>query len=66
VGSSKNGFSSHVGQFDSLLDTLSDERPSTSFLDLEDEDEDEETDSPSYVFGGSTLGLLKSRHNCHK
>jgi hypothetical protein len=35
-------------------------------LDLEDEDEDEETDSSSYSsFGGSTLGLLKSRHNCY-
>ena len=58
VGSDDTGFSSHVGDFDSLLDTISNERPSNAFLDLDDD---------SYgVSGSRTLSLLESRHNCHK
>jgi hypothetical protein len=58
VGSANVGFSSHVGQFDSLLDTVSDESPSRSMFD------DDDDDGPFYSMGGTVTELLKSRHNC--
>lgn len=60
VGSEEIGFAAHVGEFDSLLDTLHNERPADFYLDLKDDD-----DESVLSFGvGGTLGLLKSRHNC--
>lgn len=62
VGSSGTGFSSHLGHFDSLLDTICDERPSKTISLLDDEYDDDD----SFALGSSSvLELLKSRHNCH-
>jgi hypothetical protein len=47
VGSEEIGFSSHVGEFDSLVDTINNEYD-------------------DFSMGGSTLGLLKSQHNCQR
>lgn len=61
VGKSKVGFSSHVGKFEAVLDTIGDERPSASFF-MNNDDDDDDNISKS---GTSILGLLKSRHNCN-
>jgi hypothetical protein len=60
VGSEEIGFSSHVGEFDSLVDTINNEmRFNNPIMDDDDEYHD-------FIMGGSTLGLLKSQHNCHR
>lgn len=57
IGSEDIGFSTHVGEFDSLVDTLSNEMRSNRNVDYDDDDTST---------GGSTLGLLKTEHNCHR
>lgn len=56
VGDDEIGFASFVGDFDSLLDTADDERPSRRPM-VQDGDEDR-------MGLGTTLRLLKERHNC--
>jgi hypothetical protein len=79
VGSDGTGFSEYVGQFDSLLDTISNELPLNSlsrrFSDTDDDEEDDDDndddddDNPfssiSVESPRSVVNLLKSRHNCH-
>jgi thiol-disulfide isomerase/thioredoxin len=64
VGSSDTGFASHIGQFDSLVDTIGNERSAS--LTLDDPLIDEDYDDIGISFGASVLQLLKTRHNCHK
>eukprot|EP00536_Pseudo-nitzschia_multiseries_P016715 jgi/Psemu1/263824/estExt_Genewise1Plus.C_12080013 len=59
VGDSELGFASYVGDFDSLVDTIGNER--TSFG--QDSFEGEGSDFMS--LGESTLQMLKSRHKCY-
>ena len=63
VGDSETAFSSHLGQFDSLVDTIGNERLS-SYLDFDD-DNDDEYGGDGTSFGGSTLNLLRNQHNCN-
>ncbi len=76
VGVNGIGFAAHVGQFDSLLDTISNERPFNPFegrkLEAAEDLEAVEKDINDGLFASvplesskSVLGLLKSRHNCH-
>lgn len=73
MGSDGIGFSEYVGQFDSLLDTISNERPLNSdprpSLEIDEEDDAGDADDPlasfSLASSRSVLNLLKSRHNCH-
>lgn len=51
VGDSEIAFSSHLGQYDSLVDTIGNENSADGRVSLGAE---------------STLQMLKSRHNCHK
>jgi thiol-disulfide isomerase/thioredoxin len=64
VGSSDTGFASHLGQFDSLVDTIGNERSAS--LSLDDPLIDEDYDDIGISFGASVLQLLKTRHNCYK
>jgi thiol-disulfide isomerase/thioredoxin len=64
VGNSDVGFSSHVGQFDALVDTIGNERSSS--LTMEDPVIDDDFFDAGLSFGSSVLQLLKTRHNCHK
>jgi hypothetical protein len=54
-GDDEVGFASAIGRFDSLIDTLSNERRGTMIT----------TDEES-AGGSSTLQLLRSKHQCHK
>lgn len=64
VGDDEIGFASFVGEFDSLLDTAEDERPSKGFI---QEDEDDDNDNNDNMLGrGTTLRLLKQKHNCDR
>jgi hypothetical protein len=63
-GDCEEGFALEVGQFDSMLDTANDERPSFLFGDMRDLDESDESMDLGTV--GGTLGLLESRHGCHR
>ena len=57
VGSDDIGFTSHIGEFDSMVDTIGNELRSKELL--------YDDDDLSFSFGSSsTLGLLKARHNC--
>ena len=67
VGSDEIGFAEHIGKFDALLDTTSDERPSllgfgtsTATIDITQNDKE----FYRIVGSTSTLGLLRSRHSC--
>jgi thiol-disulfide isomerase/thioredoxin len=51
VGDSETAFSSHLGEFDSLVDTIGNEKGDVGRVSLGAE---------------STLQMLKSRHKCHK
>lgn len=53
VGDLQIGFCSHVGQFDSLVDTISDEQGSSAEAPINDGFE-----------GSGVLSLLRSRHKC--
>lgn len=65
VGEDEIGFSSYIGEFDSLVDTISNELKGSDFMMTSSNDEDDEDDLEA-PFGSSILGLLKSRHNCQK
>jgi hypothetical protein len=70
VGSDGIGFAEYVGTFDSLLDTISNERSVNGRPTLEDGDDDDadENDrlwSSSLNSPKSVLSLLKTRHSCH-
>jgi len=78
VGGNGIGFAAHVGKFDSLLDTISNERPmnsvnrqtsdnNTDYYDIDNDDTDSDTSFPSFSLESSksVLSLLSSRHNCH-
>mmetsp|Transcript_26918 Transcript_26918/g.30143 ORF Transcript_26918/g.30143 Transcript_26918/m.30143 type:complete len:600 (+) Transcript_26918:118-1917(+) len=63
IGDSETGFSSHLGQFDSIVDTIGNERVSSSqYFD----DDDGYSAISSTSLGESTLQMLKSRHQCDK
>jgi len=64
VGDDEVGFASYIGEFDSLVDTISNELK-TNFM-LNDDDDDDDDDIQDSPFGSSILGLLKSRHNCRR
>jgi thiol-disulfide isomerase/thioredoxin len=64
VDSSDTGFCSHLGQFDSLVDTIGNERSSS--LSVNDAINDEDFNDIGISFGSSVLQLLKTRHNCQK
>ena len=53
VGDSETGFAYHLGEFDSLVDTIGNERASSG------------DDDGMISFGASTLQLLKSQHKCY-
>ena len=61
MGDQKIGFAEHVGKFDSLLDTLGDEGIPTSAF-----ESDDGVNNSFLSFSGSTLELLKSRHDCRR
>jgi hypothetical protein len=61
VGDDEIGFASFVGDFDTLLDTAEDERPSRLPIGRSDEDEND-----TMLGMGTTLRLLKQRHNCER
>jgi hypothetical protein len=68
VGSDGIGFAEYIGTFDSLLDTISNERSVDDRLTLGDDDDDGENDpfvSVGLTGTKSVLGLLKTRHSCH-
>ena len=54
------GFASYVGEFDALLDTVHDERPSR-LPQIDNND-----DSDAMMAMGTTLRLLRQRHNCER
>lgn len=60
IGESESGFASHLGEFDSLVDTIGNERTSTVGSNF---DEDEDDDMLS--LGDSTLQMLRSQHKCY-
>ncbi|KAG7348402.1 thioredoxin [Nitzschia inconspicua] len=62
IGSSDVGFSAHVGQFDSLVDTIGNERSSS--LSMDDPIGDNDFYDIGLSFGSSVLQLLRNRHNC--
>ena len=71
VGSQQLGFASAVGSFDSILDTLYNERdpldnlPSLSREESDDEDSAKDySDSAQNMRSSSILTLLRTRHNC--
>lgn len=53
VGDEETGFAFHLGEFDSMVDTIGNERTSS------------DNDSGMISFGESTLQLLKSQHKCY-
>jgi hypothetical protein len=63
IGSEEIGFSSHVGDFDTLVDTINNEMRFNNPI-MDDDDDDDEYHN--FGMGGSTLDLLKSQHNCHR
>jgi len=56
VGDSESGFASHLEQFDSLVDTLGNERTSL---------DNQNNVRATLSLGESTLQMLQSRHKCH-
>eukprot|EP00980_Cylindrotheca_fusiformis_P019384 scaffold6661_cov109-Cylindrotheca_fusiformis.AAC.4 len=61
VGPEEIGFAAHVGDFDSLVDTLNNEmRSNRNFED------DDDYDDENFRIGGSTISLLKKNHNCQR
>lgn len=60
VGEEEVGFATHIGEFDSLLDTADDERPNKRFAVNDDDEED-----PA-MSRGTTLRLLQQRHKCDR
>lgn len=78
VGDAQIGFAQHIGSFNSLLDTIGNERPLNTSpvtlfenaIDGEEEDElpfyslDDPFASPTLGAPGSVLDLLRSRHEC--
>ncbi|CAB9520557.1 expressed unknown protein [Seminavis robusta] len=60
VGDDEIGFASFIGDFDSLLDTADDERPSRMPVGYDSGNDD------AMAAMGTTLRLLKQRHNCER
>lgn len=57
IGESELGFASHLGEFDSLVDTIGNERTSSVSSSFDDDG--------VMSAGESTLQMLKSRHKCY-
>lgn len=72
VGSEDLGFAAAIGKFDSLLDTLGNERPldprAPVFNEEDENDDDNSFTSLSWESSSSksVLNLLKARHGCHR
>jgi thiol-disulfide isomerase/thioredoxin len=62
VGEMEVAFCSHVGEFDALVDTISDE---ANLAESSMIDDDDEFAFRSGIYSG-VLTLLKSRHKCHR
>jgi thiol-disulfide isomerase/thioredoxin len=66
LGCDDIGFSSHVGQFDSLVDTLGNEQSLGLSMDDDLVSNDEGFYDIGHSFGPSVLQLLKTQHHCNK
>ena len=64
IGDDDTGFASYIGEFDALLDTAQNERPSRRgmFTTSDDDDDGTTTDMGSSM----VLKLLKDRHKCER
>ena len=58
------GFAAYVGDFDVLLDTVHDERPSR--LPQINDNDDNDNDNDAMMGMGTTLRLLRQRHQCER
>jgi hypothetical protein len=63
VGDDAIGFASFIGDFDTLLDTAEDERPSRLPMTGRSDDDDE---NDTMLGMGTTLRLLKQQHKCER